>query len=184
MFWRRKWQHTWVLLLENPLHRGAWRAAVHGIAQGRTDWSDLAAAAAADLPYNTLPLVVTYQKKDAELLKSQTQLLGYWHQFMTVFETTQRRKSRSYHLCSSSLTPDFESLPYISPWTPHGGWGGTVVGAWAYYFPLSTGWDKSHLSISSKLCLRIFHSASVGREGQDFGQRQQQRPRIAKNKYK
>ena len=28
--------------------------------------------------------------------------------------------------------------------------------------------NKSHLSISSKFCFRIFHSALVGREGQDF----------------
>ena len=33
--------------LENPRDRGAWWAAVYGVAQSRTDWSDLAAAAAA-----------------------------------------------------------------------------------------------------------------------------------------
>ena len=32
--------------------------------------------------------------------------------------------------------------------------------------------NKSHLSVFSKLCLHIFCSASVGREGQDFGQQQ------------
>ena len=32
--------------LENPRDGAAWWAAVYGVAQGRTDWSDLAAAAA------------------------------------------------------------------------------------------------------------------------------------------
>ena len=32
--------------LENPMDREAWWAAVHGVAQSRNDWSDLAAAAA------------------------------------------------------------------------------------------------------------------------------------------
>ena len=32
--------------------------------------------------------------------------------------------------------------------------------------------NKSYLSISSQLCLHIFHAASVGREGQNFGRQQ------------
>ena len=34
--WRRKWQPTPVFCLENPVDRGAWWAAVHGVAQSRT----------------------------------------------------------------------------------------------------------------------------------------------------
>ena len=34
--WGRKWQCTLVFLLGNPVERGAWRAIVHGVAQGRT----------------------------------------------------------------------------------------------------------------------------------------------------
>ena len=36
MHWRRKWQPTPVFLLENPRDRGAWWAAIYGVAQSRT----------------------------------------------------------------------------------------------------------------------------------------------------
>ena len=36
MHWRRKWQPTPVSCLENPRDRGAWWAAVYGVAQSRT----------------------------------------------------------------------------------------------------------------------------------------------------
>ena len=36
MHWRRKWQPTPVCCLENPRDRGAWWAAVYGVAQSRT----------------------------------------------------------------------------------------------------------------------------------------------------
>ena len=36
MHWRRKWQSTPVFLLENPRDRGAWWAAVYGVAQSQT----------------------------------------------------------------------------------------------------------------------------------------------------
>ena len=38
--WRRKWQPTAVFLLENPVDRGAWQAAVHGVANSQTRLSD------------------------------------------------------------------------------------------------------------------------------------------------
>ena len=47
MHWRRKWQPTPVFLPGESQGRGAWWAAIYGVAQSRTDWSDLAAAAAA-----------------------------------------------------------------------------------------------------------------------------------------
>ena len=34
--WKRKWQPTPVFLQENPMDRGAWWAAVHGVAQSQT----------------------------------------------------------------------------------------------------------------------------------------------------
>ena len=40
--WRRAWQHTPVLLLENPMDRGAWWATVHRVTESRTRLSDLA----------------------------------------------------------------------------------------------------------------------------------------------
>ena len=36
MHWRRKWQPTLVFVLENPRNRGAWWAAIYGVAQSRT----------------------------------------------------------------------------------------------------------------------------------------------------
>ena len=35
--WRRKWQPA-PIFLRNPMHRGAWRATVYGIARVRHDW--------------------------------------------------------------------------------------------------------------------------------------------------
>ena len=42
IFWRRKWQSTQYCCLENPMDRGAWWAAVHGVTQTWTRLSDLA----------------------------------------------------------------------------------------------------------------------------------------------
>ena len=39
---RRQWHPTPVLLLENPMDRGAWQAAVHGVTKSRTRLSDWA----------------------------------------------------------------------------------------------------------------------------------------------
>ena len=36
MYWRRKWQPTSVFLPENPRDRGAWWAAVYGVAKSQT----------------------------------------------------------------------------------------------------------------------------------------------------
>ena len=41
MHWRRKWQPTPVFFLENPRDRGAWWAAVHGVAQSQTQLKQL-----------------------------------------------------------------------------------------------------------------------------------------------
>ena len=38
--WRRQWHPTPVLLQKNPMDGGAWKAAVHGVAEGRTRLSD------------------------------------------------------------------------------------------------------------------------------------------------
>ena len=43
--WRRQWHPLQCSCLENPRDRGAWWAAIHGVAQSRTRLSDLAAAA-------------------------------------------------------------------------------------------------------------------------------------------
>ena len=39
-FRRRQWQPTPVFCLENPMDRGAWSAAVHGVVKSRTRLSD------------------------------------------------------------------------------------------------------------------------------------------------
>ena len=36
LFWRRKWQPTPVFLSENPMDRGAWWDAVHGVTKSQT----------------------------------------------------------------------------------------------------------------------------------------------------
>ena len=38
---RRQWHSTSVLLLENPMDRGAWQAAVHGVAKSQTRLNEL-----------------------------------------------------------------------------------------------------------------------------------------------
>ena len=47
MHWRRKWQPTPVSLPGESQGREAWWAAIYGVAQSWTQWSDLAATAAA-----------------------------------------------------------------------------------------------------------------------------------------
>jgi len=44
MHWRRKWQPTPLSCLENPLDRGAWWPAVHGVAQSRTQLKRLSSS--------------------------------------------------------------------------------------------------------------------------------------------
>ena len=88
----------------------------------------------------------------------------------------KRKKSRSYHFCSLSLTLDCEPLPYVNSLllmeaagSGSMGWS-TILEAWAHLFPSQPTENKSHLSIFSKLC--ISHSALMGRESQGFGQYQ------------
>ena len=38
--WRRQWHPLQYSCLENPMDRGAWKAAVHGVAKSRTRLSD------------------------------------------------------------------------------------------------------------------------------------------------
>ena len=60
--------------LENPRDGGAWRAAVYGVAVAH-DWSDLAAAAAADGPresYALLNIKQTQTQKDRYCMLSLT----------------------------------------------------------------------------------------------------------------
>ena len=46
--WRRQWHPTPVLLPRKSMDGGAWWVSVHGAAQSRQDWSDLAVAAASN----------------------------------------------------------------------------------------------------------------------------------------
>ena len=112
-----------------------------------------------------IPLKLRIGKKAAEPPDCQTQLLGYWHQFMTVFEEDNTRGRNQ-----DPITFVFHHwpLPHISPWTPHGG-RAQFLKLELTVFPSPLVENKSHLSISSKLCLCIFLLASVGWEGQDFG---------------
>ena len=44
MHWRRKWHPTPVSCLENPRDRGAWWAAIYGVAQSRTQLTQLSSS--------------------------------------------------------------------------------------------------------------------------------------------
>ena len=46
--------------LENPMGRGGWWAAIHGVAKNQTQLSDLAAAAAAAAEISALSLVIQH----------------------------------------------------------------------------------------------------------------------------
>ena len=83
---------------------------------------------------------------------------------MTVFETMQEEEIKI--LSPLFLITDCETSSYKLLM------GGTVLEARAYCVPRFTSWELKPLSISSKLCLRIFYLASPGRESQDFGQQQ------------
>ena len=114
------------------------------------------------LPYNVLPLVVPYQKEGES---HQTARFNYWVtgcSFWLSLKQCKRKKSGSYHLCSLSPAPDFEPLPYISP-RPL-----IELGYSSLLCSLSASENKTHLSISSRLCLCIFYLALVGRESRDF----------------
>ena len=52
MHWRRKWQPTPVFLLENPRDRGAWWAAVYGVAQSWTRLKRLSSSSSRDWSFN------------------------------------------------------------------------------------------------------------------------------------
>ena len=73
-------------------------------------------------PYSTLPLVVTYLTRLQSLVKELqshrhwTARLSYWVTDASLWlKQRRRKKSRSYHLCSSSPTPDLEPLRMEAP---------------------------------------------------------------------
>ena len=90
---------------------------------------------------------------------------------MTVFETTQEEEikvlSPLYHISDSWLWALALYKPLDSSWR-----GAQFLRHEPTVVPSPPTENKSHLSVFSKLCLHIFCSASVGREGQDFGQQQ------------
>ena len=49
LHWRRKWQPTPVVCLENPRDGGAWWAAVYGVAQSRTRLKQLSSSSSSSL---------------------------------------------------------------------------------------------------------------------------------------
>ena len=93
-------------------------------------------------PYNTLPFTyqkLTDQKEGCRAPNCQTQSLAYWHQSMTVSETMQEE-------AIMTLSPLFlitdSWLQALALNQPLDSWRGcTVLEAWAYCLPLSTGWE-------------------------------------------
>ena len=49
LFWRRRWHPTPVLLPENPMDRGAWWAAVHGVVKSQTRLKRLSSSSSSSL---------------------------------------------------------------------------------------------------------------------------------------
>ena len=80
-------------------------------------------------PYNTLLLVVPYQKEGLRATNCQTEFLGYWLQFMTVFETTREEEIKILSSFSSSTTADHQPLPLDSSWGAggHSSWGMRIL---------------------------------------------------------
>ena len=107
-------------------------------------------------PTTPFPLQLHIRKKAARTC--QTQSLGHWHHFMTVFETTQEKEIKIlpplFPTTHSWLQARALYKPVDSSRVVVGG--GTVLEARAYCLPLSTSWELKRLSISSELCLHIF----------------------------
>ena len=83
----------------------------------------------------------TYQKEGAGPQDGQTQLLGYWCQPMTVFETVQEEE---YKILTPSLLitdPWLQALIFCKPTDSSWSRGGTALEAWAYCVSLSACWE-------------------------------------------
>ena len=83
----------------------------------------------------------TYQKEGAGPQDCQTELLGYWHQLMTGFETMQEEE---YKFLTPSLLitdPWLQALILYKPIDSLWSRGGTVLEAWAYCISLSASWE-------------------------------------------
>ena len=94
---------------------------------------------------------------------------------MIVFETIQEEEIKILSPLFLITDSWLQALALHKP--PDSSWSGGGVGAQfcrqePTVFPSPPAENKSHFSISSKLCFHIFHSASVGREGQDFSWQQ------------
>ena len=120
-------------------------------------------------PYSSL-FFLHVRKKSTQSLKCQTQLLGYWPQLMTIFETIQEGEIKI-------LTPlSFITSSWVWAFILHklldSSWSGrdTVLETWAYCVPVLPGWAAGWelKPPNSKLC--IVYLTLVGRESQDFGQ--------------
>lgn len=120
-------------------------------------------------PYNTLLLVVPYQKEGLRATNCQTEFLGYWLQFMTVFETTREEEIKILSSFSSSTTADHQPLPLDSSWGAggHSSWGMRILCS-----PFCQLRVKATFLFLPNSVSVFFHLASVGREDQDFGQQQ------------
>ena len=103
-------------------------------------------------------------EKSQRATELQDSIIGLLTWFMTVFETMQEEESKI--ISPLFLITDCWLLalhkPLDSTWT----WG-TLIEAWVYCVPLSTDWE---LKPPFYFLQTMSHSASVGREGQGFGQ--------------
>ena len=107
----------------------------------------------------------------------RTARLNYWvtdSSFWVSLKQCKRKKSRSYHLITfvpryQLLTPSpcLTQAPRLPMERGRSAWGTSLLCSSLHWLR-----TESPLSISPKLSLHVFHSASVDREGQDFGWQQ------------
>ena len=121
-------------------------------------------------PTTLFPLQLHIRRKAVEPSNHQTQSLGYWCHFMTVFETTQEEIKilpPSFPTTDSWLQARalYKPLDSSRVGAAHSSWGASLLSS-----PLRQLRIKA--PISPELCLHIFHLASADREGQDFSWQQ------------
>ena len=115
------------------------------------------------------PSQLHIRKKAEEPLNCQTQLLGCWCQCVIVFETTQDL-SPLLLITNSWLRAPASYKPRTLLTEGHGSWSVRLLCTTLHQLKIKATFLFPPDSVSV-----LFNSASVGREGQDFGHPQEER---------
>ena len=151
--WRRKWQPIPVFLPGEPMDRGAWQATVHGVTKNQTRLERLSTHT-----HLVVLLLSCYRKQAAVQFKKDSgpNYQAAWCKSMTVSKTMLEEEEYKI-LTRSLLITNPTASPYLY-----------IPRFLMRQSPLRWLMIKSHLSISSRLCLCIFYLPLVDRESQDF----------------